>query len=450
MTVGEVNKPILNDLDMSNIIAIVGRPNVGKSTLFNRLTETRQAIVDNESGVTRDRHYGQSDWCGQFFTVVDTGGYVVGSEDVFESAIREQVLITIEEADAIFFLLDVTTGITDLDDAIASVLRKSKKPVFVVVNKVDNNFLYAESSVFYSFGLGDVFPISSMTGSGTGELLDEAMKVLKPEPTEPEESTIPKYAILGKPNVGKSSLINILSGTERNIVTPIAGTTRDSIHVTYNQFGQEFMLIDTAGLRKKTKVKENLEFYSVMRSIRALEESDVVLLMIDAQEGLDSQDINIFHLAEKNKKGVVILVNKWDLIEKNNKTTSVFEEEIRSRLAPFSDIPIVFTSIPEKQRVYKAIDMAKKVYENRKQKIPTSQINDIMLEVIERTPPPSIKGKSIKIKYITQVTGVCPSFVFFCNLPQYIKEPYKRFIENQLREKFDLLGTPVLLYFRQK
>jgi len=435
---------------MSNIIAIVGRPNVGKSTLFNRLTESRQAIVDDESGVTRDRHYGQSDWCGQFFTVVDTGGYVAHSEDVFESAIREQVIITIEEADVIFFLLDVTTGITDLDDAIADVLRKSKKPVFVVANKVDNNMLYAETSVFYALGLGDVFPISSMTGSGTGELLDAAMKVVKPEPVEPPESTIPKYAILGKPNVGKSSLINILSGTPRNIVTPIAGTTRDSIHVTYNQFGQEFMLIDTAGLRKKTKVKENLEFYSVMRSIRALEESDVVLLMIDAQEGLDSQDINIFHLAEKNKKGIVILVNKWDLIEKNNKTTQVFEEEIRARLAPFSDIPIVFTSIPEKQRVYKAIEMAKRVYENRKQKISTSQLNDYMLEVMERTPPPSIKGKSIKIKYITQVTGVCPSFVFFCNLPQYIKEPYKRFIENQLREKFDLLGTPILLYFRQK
>lgn len=435
---------------MSNIIAIVGRPNVGKSTLFNRLTESRQAIVDDESGVTRDRHYGQSDWSGQFFTVVDTGGYVVGSEDVFESAIREQVLITIEEADAVFFLLDVTTGITDLDDAIASVLRKSKKPVFVIANKVDNNFLYSETAIFYALGLGDVFPISSMTGSGTGELLDAAMKVLKAEPIEPAESTIPKYAILGKPNVGKSSLINVLSGTQRNIVTPIAGTTRDSIHVTYNQFGQEFMLIDTAGLRKKTKVRENLEFYSVMRSIRALEESDVVLLMIDAQEGLDSQDINIFHLAEKNKKGIVILVNKWDLIEKNNKTTQVFEDEIRTRLAPFSDIPIVFTSIPEKQRVYKAIDMAKKVYENRKQKISTSHLNDVMLEIIERTPPPSIKGKSIKIKYITQVTGVCPSFVFFCNLPQYIKEPYKRFIENQLREKLDLLGTPILLYFRQK
>jgi len=435
---------------MSNIIAIVGRPNVGKSTLFNRLTESRQAIVDDESGVTRDRHYGQSDWCGQFFTVVDTGGYVIGSDDVFESAIREQVLITIEEADAIFFLLDVTTGITDLDDAIADVLRKSQKPVFVIANKVDNNMLYAESSTFYALGLGEVYPISSMTGSGTGELLDAAMKVLKPDPIEPPPSTIPKYAILGKPNVGKSSLINILSGTERNIVTPIAGTTRDSIHVTYNQFGQEFMLIDTAGLRKKTKVKENLEFYSVMRSIRALEESDVVILMIDAQEGLDSQDINIFHLAEKNKKGIVILVNKWDLIEKNNKTTQVFEDEIRTRLAPFSDIPIVFTSIPEKQRIFKAIEMAKRVYENRKQKISTSHLNDVMLEIIEGTPPPSIKGKSIKIKYITQVTGVCPSFVFFCNLPQYIKEPYKRFIENQLREKFDFLGTPILLYFRQK
>ncbi len=435
---------------MNNLVAIVGRPNVGKSTLFNRLTETRQAIVDDESGVTRDRHYGVSDWIGYNFTVVDTGGYVAHSEDVFEAAIREQVVISIEEASVILFMTDVTVGITDLDDDIAGLLRRANKPVFVVVNKVDNNQLLNDASVFYSFGLGEIYPISSMSGSGTGELLDDMVKKF-PEPEEETESTgIPKYAIIGKPNVGKSSLINALIGKTRNIVTPIAGTTRDSIHIPYNQFGQEFILIDTAGLRRKTKVKENIEFYSVMRTIKALEESDVCMLMIDAAEGLDAQDINIFHLAAKNRKGIVILVNKWDTIEKNTHTTKVFEDEIRQKLAPFNDVPIVFTSIPDKQRVFKAIETAAQVFANRSKKIPTSKLNDVMLEVIEKVSPPSIKGKSIKIKYITQLGGVSPTFAFFCNLPQYIQEPYKRYLENKLRENFDFTGVPLTLYFRQK
>lgn len=433
---------------MSNIVAIVGRPNVGKSTLFNRLTETRKAIVDDFSGVTRDRHYGVAEWIGKQFTVIDTGGYVANSEDVFEAAIREQVLIAIEEASVILFMADVTTGITDLDDSIADLLRRGSKPVFVVANKVDNNMLVNDLHVFYSFGLGEIYGISSMTGSGTGELLDEVVKHF--EEADPEETKLPKYAIVGRPNVGKSSLINALVGKERNIVTPIAGTTRDSIHIHYNQFGHEFMLIDTAGLRKKTKVKENIEFYSVMRTIKALEEADVVILMIDAVEGLESQDINIFHLAEKNKKGAVILVNKWDLIEKNHKTTKVFEEQIREKIAPFSDVPIVFTSVQEKQRIFKAIEAASKVFENKLKKIPTSKLNDVMLPIIEAYPPPSLKGKYVKIKYITQINGSSPMFAFFCNLPQYIKEPYKRFLENKLREHFDFSGVPIQIYFRQK
>lgn len=433
---------------MSNIVAIVGRPNVGKSTLYNRLTESRKAIVDDMSGVTRDRHYGMSEWTGKTFTVVDTGGYVANSEDVFEAAIREQVMIAIEEATVILFMVDVTTGITDLDDSIADILRRSKKPVFVVANKVDNNQLLDDTHIFYSFGLGDIYPLSSMTGSGTGELLDEVIKHFNEEPEE--DSKLPKYAIVGRPNVGKSSLINALLGTERNIVTPIAGTTRDSIHIHYNQFGHEFMLIDTAGLRKKTKVKENIEFYSVMRTIKALEEADVTILMIDAIEGIESQDINIFHLAEKNRKGIVILVNKWDLIEKNNKTTKVFEDQIRERLSPFTDIPVIFTSVTEKQRIFKAIETASKVYENKTKKVPTSKLNDVMLPVIENYPPPSTKGKHIKIKYITQLKGSAPIFAFFCNLPQYIREPYKRFLENKLREHFDFSGVPIQIYFRQK
>jgi GTP-binding protein len=433
---------------MSNIVAIVGRPNVGKSTLYNRLTETRKAIVDDVSGVTRDRHYGVSEWIGRSFTVIDTGGYVANSEDVFEAAIREQVIIAIEEATVILFMVDVTTGITDLDDEIATLLRKGKKPVFVVVNKLDNSSLLSDSMVFYSLGLGELYNISSMTGSGTGELLDDVVKHFSDD--ELLENTLPKYAIVGRPNVGKSSIINALIGKERNIVTPIAGTTRDSIHIHYNQYGHDFMLIDTAGLRKKTKVKENIEFYSVMRTIKALEEADVVILMIDAVEGMESQDINIFHLAEKNKKGIMVVVNKWDLIEKNNKTAKVFEEQIREKLMPFSDVPIVFTSVTEKQRVLKVIETADLVYANRARKIPTSKLNDVLLPIIEAYPPPSIKGKYVKIKYITQISGTSPMFAFFCNLPQYVKEPYYRFVENKMRENFELSGAPVQIWFRQK
>lgn len=433
---------------MANIIAIVGRPNVGKSTLYNRLTESRRAIVDDYSGVTRDRHYGQGEWIGKKFAVVDTGGYVHGSEDVFESAIREQVLIAIEEASVILFMVDVTTGITDLDDAIADVLRRSKKPVFVVANKVDHPLLQQEASIFYSFGLGEIYPLSSMTGSGTGELLDEVVKHFEQEEEEAEDR--PKFAIVGRPNVGKSSLTNALIGKERNIVTPVAGTTRDSIRIHYNQYGHDFILIDTAGLRRKTKVKENIEFYSVMRTIKALEESDVVILMLDATEGIEAQDINIFHLAEKNKKGIVILVNKWDMIEKNQKTTKVFEDLIREKIAPFTDVPIVFTSVTEKQRIFKAVEAAVKVYENKTKKVSTSKLNDVMLPIIENYPPPATKGKYIKIKYVTQIAGRSPMFAFFCNLPQYIKEPYRRFIENKLRENFDFEGVPVQVYFRQK
>ncbi|MGE6220187.1 ribosome biogenesis GTPase Der [Nubsella zeaxanthinifaciens] len=433
---------------MSNIIAIVGRPNVGKSTLFNRLTESRKAIVDDFSGVTRDRHYGKAEWTNKEFTVIDTGGYVANSEDLFETAIREQVVIAIEEATVIIFMVDVTTGITDLDDEIANLLRKSKKPVYVVVNKVDNTNLELESAVFYSFGLGEIYTISSMTGSGTGDLLDHVITNF--EDVEEEESTLPKITVIGRPNVGKSSLINALMGKDRNIVTPIAGTTRDSIHIHYNQYGHEFMFIDTAGLRKKTKVKENIEFYSVMRTIKALEEADVVMLMLDAQEGLEAQDINIFHLAEKNKKGIVVLVNKWDLIDKNDKTMKAFEEQIKQKLQPFTDVPVLFISVLNKQRIFKAIETALEVHQNRAKKVPTSKLNDVMLPIIEAYPPPATKGKFIKIKYITQINGVAPMFAFFCNLPQYIKEPYKRFLENKLRENFDFSGVPIQIYFRQK
>jgi GTP-binding protein len=433
---------------MSNIIAIVGRPNVGKSTLFNRLTESRKAIVDDFSGVTRDRHYGVAEWTDKHFTVIDTGGYVANSEDVFEAAIREQVVIAIEEATVLLFMVDVTTGITDLDDEIAQLLRRSKKPVYIVVNKVDNNALQNDAAVFYGFGLGEIYPISSMTGSGTGDLLDDVITHF--EDVVEEENALPKLTIVGRPNVGKSSLINALMGKDRNIVTPIAGTTRDSIHIHYNQFGHEFMFIDTAGLRKKTKVKENIEFYSVMRTIKALEEADVVILMIDAVEGLESQDVNIFHLAEKNKKGIVILVNKWDLIEKNNQTVKQFEEQIRQKLQPFTDIPIIFTSVVNKQRIFQAVETALDVFKNRSKKIPTSKLNDVMLPIIENYPPPSQKGKYIKIKYITQINASSPMFAFFCNLPQYIKEPYKRFVENKLREHFDFKGVPIQIYFRQK
>ncbi len=433
---------------MANIIAIVGRPNVGKSTLYNRLTESRKAIVDDFSGVTRDRHYGQAEWIGKKFTVIDTGGFVQGSDDVFESAIREQVLIAIEEASVVLFVVDVATGITDLDDEIAHILRKSSKPVFVVANKVDSAKQHHDSAEFYAFGLGEIYNISSMTGSGTGELLDEVVKHFEVE--EEEESVLPKFTIVGRPNVGKSSLTNALLGKERNIVTPIAGTTRDSIHIHYNQFGHEFLLVDTAGLRRKSKVNEDIEFYSVMRTIKALEDSDVVILMLDAKDGIEAQDINIFHLAEKNKKGIMILVNKWDTVEKDHKTAKLFEENIKNKIAPFSDVPIIFTSVTEKQRIFKTVETAMEVFENKTKKIPTSKLNDVMLEIIENYPPPANKGKFIKIKYVTQLPGRSPMFAFFCNLPQYIKDPYKRFIENKLRENFDFKGVPIQIFFRQK
>ncbi|MGJ1447186.1 ribosome biogenesis GTPase Der [Sphingobacterium spiritivorum] len=433
---------------MANIVAIVGRPNVGKSTLFNRLTESRKAIVDDFSGVTRDRHYESAEWIGKKFTVIDTGGFVHGSDDVFEEAIRDQVYIAIEEASVIIFMVDVTTGITDLDDEIADILRRSTKPVYVAANKVDHAKLHHDSAEFYAFGLGEIYNISSATGSGTGELLDAVVSTFEVE--EEEESTLPKYTIVGRPNVGKSSLTNALLGKERNIVTPVAGTTRDSIRIHYNQFGHEFLLIDTAGMRRKSKVNEDIEFYSVMRTIKALEDSDVVILMLDAQDGIEAQDINIFHLAEKNKKGVMIVVNKWDLIEKDNKTMKEFEARIREKIAPFTDVPIVFTSVTEKQRIHKTLEVAAKVYQNKTKKIPTSKLNEVMLQVIENYPPPAIKGKYIKIKYVTQILGRSPMFAFFCNLPQYIKDPYKRYVENKLRENFDFEGVPIQLYFRQK
>lgn len=433
---------------MANIVAIVGRPNVGKSTLYNRLTESRKAIVDDYSGVTRDRHYGKAEWIGKEFTVVDTGGFVKGSEDVFESAIREQVLIAIDEATVILFMVDVTTGITDLDDEVAKILRQSKKPVYVVANKVDNNKLYYQTAEFYSLGLGEVYNISSITGSGTGELLDEVVKDLNDE--EETMADLPKFAIVGRPNVGKSSLTNALLGKERNIVTDIPGTTRDSISIHYNHFGQEFYLIDTAGLRKKGRVTEDIEFYSVMRTIKAIESSDVVLLMIDAQDGLESQDINIFHLAEKNRKGIVILVNKWDTVEKDNKTVQEFEKKIKEKIAPFTDVPILFVSAINKQRIFKAVETAMQVFNNKTKKISTSKLNDVMLAEIDRYSPPAIKGKNIKIKYVTQITGRSPMFAFFCNLPQYIREPYKRYLENKIRENFDFQGVPIQIFLRQK
>lgn len=433
---------------MANIVAIVGRPNVGKSTLFNRLTESRKAIVDDFSGVTRDRHYGQSEWIGKTFTVIDTGGFVHGSDDIFEEAIRDQVYIAIEEASVVVFMVDVTTGITDLDDEIADILRRSTKPVYVVANKVDHAKLHHDSAEFYAFGLGEIYNVSSATGSGTGELLDAVVSHF--EEIEEEDDSLAKYTIVGRPNVGKSSLTNALLGKERNIVTPIAGTTRDSIRIHYNQFGHDFLLIDTAGLRRKSKVNEDIEFYSVMRTIKALEDSDIVILMLDANDGIEAQDINIFHLAEKNKKGIVIVVNKWDLIEKDNKTMKEFEARIREKIAPFTDVPIVFTSVTEKQRIHKTLEVAAKVYENRSKKIPTSKLNEVMLQVIENYPPPALKGKYIKIKYVTQLPGRTPMFAFFCNLPQYVKDPYKRYIENKLRENFDFQGVPIQIYFRQK
>ena len=436
---------------MSNIIAIVGRPNVGKSTLFNRLTESSNAIVKEVSGVTRDRLYGRGEWNGFQFSVIDTGGYVQGSEDIFEEEIRKQVIIAIEEANVILFMVDVTTGIVDLDESVAKLLRKSKKKVFVIANKVDNTGRIGLSSEFYQFGLGDVYDLSATNGSGTGEILDDVVKCFDIEDASVRETDeLPRIAIVGKPNVGKSSLVNALIGEVRNIVTDISGTTRDSINTRYKAFGFDFMMVDTAGIRKKAKVTEDLEYYSVLRSVRTIESADVCIFMIDATEGIQKQDLHIYYVIEKNSKGVVVVVNKWDLVEKETNTMMEYEEKIRAQLAPFNDVPIIFTSTITKQRLHKAVEAAMTVYENRTKKIATSVINDVMLEVIAATPPPSIKGKYIRIKYIQQLPTYGPSFAFFCNLPQYIPDSYKRFLENRLREKFDFCGVPVRIYFRKK
>ena len=435
---------------MSNIVAIVGRPNVGKSTLFNRMVESRQAITDATAGVTRDRHYGKCEWGGLEFSVIDTGGYVTNSDDIFEGEIRKQVKLAVDEADVILFLTDVTGGVTDLDDDVAELLRKSRKPVVVGVNKVDNvdrQYLIGE---FYSLGLGEIYGISAVNGSGTGDLLDAIVaKFDRNKPVE-EVRDLPNIAVVGRPNAGKSSFINALLEQDRNIVTDIAGTTRDSINTVYNKFGFEFNIIDTAGLRKKNKVEENLEFYSVMRAIRTIEESDVCFLIIDATLGLESQDLNIFSLIVKNRKGVVLLVNKWDLIEKEKNTMEEYEAAIKAKLAPFNDVPILFISALTKQRVFKAVETAMQVYRNRKQKISTAKLNEVMLAAIENYPPPTVKGKYIRIKYVTQLPTPSPQFAFFCNLPQYIRDPYRRYLENKMRENFDLQGVPVQIYFREK
>jgi GTP-binding protein len=434
---------------MGNIVAIIGRPNVGKSTLFNRLVGRRTAIVDEQSGVTRDRHYGLSEWNGVTFSVIDTGGYVEGSEDIFEGEINKQVLAAMEEADVLLFVTDVSTGITDLDEGVAQLLHQTDKPYLLVVNKVDNHERRTDAMEFYSLGLGEYHPISAVNGSGTGELLDALVDVMDPEP-EKEHEGLPRIAVVGKPNVGKSSLVNMLLGVERNIVTDMAGTTRDALDTRYTAYGMDFIIVDTAGIRKKAKVKEDVEFYSVLRSVRAIEDSDVCILMIDAQDGIQSQDLNIYHIIEKNKKGIVILVNKWDLVEKDDRTSKIMEEAIKKRLEPFTDVPIIFTSTVTKQRVHKALETALEVYENRTQRISTSKLNDVMLPIIDRTPPPSWKGKYIRIKYVSQLPTHVPSFAFFCNLPQYIRDPYKRFIENRLREHFPLTGVPINIFFRKK
>lgn len=435
---------------MGNIVAIVGRPNVGKSTLFNRLVGQKDAIVDEQAGVTRDRHYGRAEWSGAEFTVVDTGGLVTNSGDIFEEEIRKQVVLAVNEANVIIFLVDVNNGITDLDESVAALLRRSKKPVFLVANKVDNFDLQYQASEFYRLGLGDVFTISSMNGSGTGDLLDELVKKLPAPPVEEDTSELPRIAIVGRPNVGKSSLTNALLDEERNIVTPIAGTTRDSIYSRYKKFGYDFFLIDTAGLRKKGKVTEDLEFYSVMRAIRTIEHADICLLMIDATQPMEAQDVNIFRLIQRNNKGMVILVNKWDLVEKDTHSTKVFTEAIFKKIAPFTDVPIIFVSALTKLRIQKVLETAMQVFENRKRRISTSQLNEIMLKVIEEKEPPAIKGKYVKIKYVTQLPTNFPSFAFFCNLPQYVKDPYKRYLENKLRENFNFTGNPIQVFFRQK
>jgi len=435
---------------MSNIIAIVGRPNVGKSTLFNRFTESRKAIVDESAGVTRDRQYGKGVWNGIDFSIIDTGGYAVNSEDIFEGEIRKQVMLAIDEADVILFVVDVENGITDMDEEVAVVLRRSSKKVFVAVNKVDNNKRIIDSHEFYSLGLGEIYCISSMTGSGTGELLDAIVEVFPKDDPELIEENVPRFAIIGRPNVGKSSFINALIGVDRNMVTEIAGTTRDAIHTRYNQFGHDFYLIDTAGLRKRTKVKEDVEFYSTMRSIRAIEDSDVCILILDATRGMEAQDVSIFHLIDRNKKGLVILVNKWDLIEKDNASTNEFTKQIKEKIAPFVDVPIMFISALSKQRILKALETAVEVFECRSKKIKTSELNDVMLKAIEAYPPPSIKGKFVKIKYVTQLPSKTPSFAFFANLPQYVKEAYRRYLENKIRENFNFSGVPIQIYIRKK
>lgn len=432
------------------IVAIVGRPNVGKSTLFNRLVGMRKAIVDETAGTTRDRHYGKSDWNGMEFSVIDTGGYTVNSDDIFEQEIVKQVELAIDEADVIIFMTEVETGVTDFDMEMADKLRRQPKPVILVVNKVDNNERNYGVSEFYSLGLGDPLPLSSMSGSGTGEILDSVVKLMPEESKELEELDLPKITIVGRPNVGKSSLTNALLDEDRNIVTPIAGTTRDSVLSRYNKFGMDFYLIDTAGLRKKTKVTEDLEFYSVLRSVRSIEAADVCVLMIDAKDGVESQDMSIFQLIIRNRKGCVIVVNKWDLVEKTTNTMKEFTEEIKRKLAPFNDVPIIFTSVTEKQRIFDVLQTSMQVYENRARRISTSAFNDYMLPIIQDTPPPSIKGKYIKIKYATQLPTPTPQFAFFVNLPQYLKDGYRRFLENRIREHWDFKGVPMQIYFRQK
>jgi GTP-binding protein len=434
---------------MPNIVAIVGRPNVGKSTLFNRLTESRDAVVDPTSGVTRDRHYGKAQWTGYEFSVIDTGGYTINSEDVFEEEIKKQVELAIEEAGAIIFLNDVTTGITDHDEAIATLLRRTDKPVLTVANKVDTNDRIVQASEFYAYGLGEVYCISASNGGGTGDLLDAVVETF-PEKTPEREDEIPRIAVVGKPNVGKSSFINALLGTERNIVTDQAGTTRDSVFTRYNAYGFDFNLVDTAGIRKRSKVHEDIEFYSVLRSVRSIENSDVCILILDATEGIQKQDLNIFSMIEKNGKGVVILVNKWDLVEKDTNTTKVYEDKIRERIAPFNDVPIIFTSALTKQRIHKAIEEAVSVYDRLKTRIPTSKLNEVFQPIFDHQQPPTYKGKFIRIKYVMQLPTNKVAFAFYCNLPQYIKEPYRRFLENQFRENFNLEGIPILIFFRKK
>ena len=437
---------------MGNIVAIVGRPNVGKSTLFNRLTQSRQAIVDEEAGTTRDRQYGKVEWNGHEFSVIDTGGWVVKSDDIFEEEINKQVSIAMEEADVILFIVDVMNGLTDLDSSVADILRRSDKPIIVVANKADNFALHASSAEFYSFGLGDPFCISAINGSGTGDLLDRVVEILPVKKSDEWDKTLPRITVVGRPNAGKSSLINAFIGEDRHIVTEIAGTTRDSIYTEYNKFGLNFYLVDTAGIRKKAKVNEDLEYYSVIRAVRAIESSDICILMIDGTRGIESQDLNIFSLIQKNNKGLVVCVNKWDLVEDKSPTAiRYYENTIRQRFAPFVDFPILFISALTKQRIFKVLETASEVYSNRNRRIPTARLNEVMLPIIENTPPPAWKGKYIKIKYITQLpAGVVPSFVFFCNLPQWIKEPYKRFLENQIRAHWDLSGTPIRIYIREK